>query len=290
MATGCDVARSALISMRVPNRGRSFSILRAQYPMAEAPATDLRRTPCRLVLLPGMDGTRLLFRPLLAALPEWIGAEVVRYPVRGPNRYEDLLPLVADRVARGGPCIVLGWSFSGPLALRVACLQPQCVRGVILAASFVSPPSMALARLRLLVRGPTFSAVRLLRRLPIWLLRPRTDRLRRDKAVLWRRVPARTLAVRARDVLAVDARDALSRCPCPLLYIAADSDAVVPLRNATAILRARPDVAVETIRGGHLALYTDPAASSRSIASFVKRCAERTAHTTTALRPPSGAP
>lgn len=253
--------------------------VRGRYPAAPAahatdpPAVTLPTTPLRLVLLPGMDGTEILFRPLLAALPPWIAAETVTYPERGPSGYDDLLPLVAERVRAGPSCTLLGWSFSGPLALRAACLHSEQVRGVVLAASFVRPPSALLARLRVLVRGPSFGAVRLLRRLPVWLLRAPADPLRRDKALLWRRVPARTLAARARAVLRVDARDDLTRCPSPVLYLEAHADTVVPRRNLDAVLRARPDVRVVTAGRGHFALYSDAEASSRVVADFVRACA-----------------
>lgn len=38
------------------------------------------RTPCVLVLLPGMDGTGELFAPLIEALRPDVTAVVVRYP------------------------------------------------------------------------------------------------------------------------------------------------------------------------------------------------------------------
>ena len=38
----------------------------------------------RLVLLPGMDGTGILFEPLLEILPSDLHAKVVSYPVNEP--------------------------------------------------------------------------------------------------------------------------------------------------------------------------------------------------------------
>jgi pimeloyl-ACP methyl ester carboxylesterase len=232
---------------------------------ARPPAGD---RPVRLVLLPGMDGTEIMFAPLLAALPAWIQPEVVTYPEHGPNTYEDLLPQVVDAIARGGDCVVLGWSFSGPLALRAAVLDPARVRGVILAGSFVTPPLRGLRYLRLAVRTPVFAAVRVLRRLPLWLTRPPHDPLRRAKALIWDRVPARTLATRARAVLRVDAREDLQRCPCPLLYLAGTADHIVPPHNVAAIVRQRPPTQVAKIAGRHFALHTSAADGARAIAAF----------------------
>jgi pimeloyl-ACP methyl ester carboxylesterase len=77
-------------------------------------------TPATLVLLPGLDGTEIFLQPLLGALPDGVRPLVVTYPLAGPNRYADLLAVVREAVAGIGEFHVLGWSFSGPLALMLA--------------------------------------------------------------------------------------------------------------------------------------------------------------------------
>ena len=72
-----------------------------------------------LVLLPGMDGTGILFEPLLDVLPSSLQPHLVRYPSTRPLGYRALLELVgvgpkwiirrsrvqeaAERVASGAP-------------------------------------------------------------------------------------------------------------------------------------------------------------------------------------------
>lgn len=94
----------------------------------------------RLLLLPGMDGTGRLFAPLLAALPPDIDGEPVAYPPDEPLGYEGLLPLVEAAAARGGDFVVVGESFSGPLALLLAARSPPGLRGVVLCATFIRFP------------------------------------------------------------------------------------------------------------------------------------------------------
>ena len=53
-----------------------------------------------LVLLPGLDGTDVFLRPLVAALPSTIRPVVVTYPTSGAEEYRDVLDLV--RRATGG--------------------------------------------------------------------------------------------------------------------------------------------------------------------------------------------
>src|SRR5689334_12411833 len=93
-----------------------------------------------LVLLPGMDGSDRLFGPLQATTPPGVETVAVGYPPGARNGYDDLLPLVRAQLPTERPFFLLGWSFSGPLALLAAAERPPYLRGVILAASFVRTP------------------------------------------------------------------------------------------------------------------------------------------------------
>src|SRR4051794_32003699 len=93
-----------------------------------------------LVLLPGMDGGDRLFGPLRACAPAGTETVAVGYPPGPANGYEDLLPLVRAQLPTDRPYVLLGWSFSGPLALLAAAERPPRLRGVVLAASFVKTP------------------------------------------------------------------------------------------------------------------------------------------------------
>lgn len=222
-----------------------------------------------LVLLPGLDGTDIFFQPLLASLPESVRPLVVNYPRFGGNEYAELLAIVRRAVAEIPECYVLGWSFSGPLALMLATAEPNKVRGVILSASFVRPPRRLLLRLKFALVGPVVWMWRAARRLPLWVLRPRTDPFRRAKSQTWTRVPAGVVAARLRAILAVDAREPLRGCRQPVLYIASSRDDIVPRRNVDEIMRVRPSVKVVTIAGRHLAMYTNPHSAAQTIAKFI---------------------
>jgi pimeloyl-ACP methyl ester carboxylesterase len=223
-----------------------------------------------LLLLPGIDGTEVLFRPLVAALPGWITPRVVTYPATGPNGYADLLPLVERSAADAPKFFVLGWSFSGPLALMLAARQPSRARGVILCSSFVRAPVPATRWLRFATVAPTVALVRLARRAPARVFGPRSHALAEAQAMTWSRVPSRVVAQRARAILALDAREILRRCPSPLLYMAASSDRVVPRHNADEVVRERPGARIATIDGDHLALFTNARAAAQTIAGFIE--------------------
>jgi pimeloyl-[acyl-carrier protein] methyl ester esterase len=107
-----------------------------------------------LVLLPGLDGTGDLFQPLLRELPDELEPIVVSYPVHKFLDYSALRDLALQHVPAGRPFVLLGESFSGPVAVLAAAARPEGLLGVILCASFVSAPrpraKFALPLLRLL--------------------------------------------------------------------------------------------------------------------------------------------
>jgi len=94
----------------------------------------------RLLFLPGMDGTGLLFEPMVKALPPSLTAHVVAYPPDQPLGYNELLQLIQKAADEGGDFVVVGESFSGPLALMLAVRRPVGLGGVVLCASFVRFP------------------------------------------------------------------------------------------------------------------------------------------------------
>src|SRR5262249_21500880 len=151
--------------------------------------------PIHLVLLPGLDGTDVFFRPLAALLPPSIRPLVVRFPQSGDNGYDELLGFVRRAVAKIPEFYVLGSSFSGPLAVLLAATEPR-VRGIILSASFLRSPRPTVARFKFAAVGPVIWMLRAARRIPVWTLRRRQDALRRAKAETWSNVSAHCLAKR----------------------------------------------------------------------------------------------
>ena len=108
-----------------------------------------------VVLLPGLDGTGVLFRPFLQACPEHVTPVVIDFPRDERLDYAELEQHVVDRLPTADRTVIVGESFSGPLALRVAARRPAGLIGVVLCASFVRPPGacwLACLPWRLLLR------------------------------------------------------------------------------------------------------------------------------------------
>jgi len=226
-----------------------------------------------LVLLPGLDGTEIFFGPLVAALPTWVKPLVVTYPTSHTNDYSDLLSVVCAATKDSKEFYVLGWSFSGPLALMLAAKEPHRIRGVILCASFVRFPLAVPSSLRFAVVSPIVHLVRLAHRFHLLLSNNTPAKLRQDKAATLSRVPSRIVAARVRIILELDAREYVRECPRPVLYIAGSRDRVVQSCNAEEVVRELPSTKVVTIDGPHLALYTNPRAAVQAIVGFMRESA-----------------
>ncbi len=223
----------------------------------------------KLVLLPGLDGSGLLFEPFVAALPSTLEPKIVRYPPDQACGYEELLPVVQAALPGNEPFVLLGESFSGPLALMAAAAHPAGMRGVVLCATFVqSPlrwPIVAAALSAVLPHVPRHVTTR------VMLGQQASGEL---AALFWRaqaQLGPGVLEARVRALLAVDARAAARACPVPLFYLGAKSDRLVTARAFAALARERPDIERSELDGPHLILQAEPRASAAAIARFVAR-------------------
>ena len=88
-------------------------------------------TPMRCIVLPGMDGTGELLSDFVAAMAPAFETEVVAYPRDRILGYEALLELVRPRLPVDEPYLLIGESFSGPIAIRLAASKPPRLAGLV---------------------------------------------------------------------------------------------------------------------------------------------------------------
>ncbi len=225
-----------------------------------------------LVLLPGLDGTGLLFAPLLKALPPYLQPIVVTYPPDQELGYEELLALVLRALPAQAPFVLLGESFGGPLALRVAATHPPGLRALILCASFVSCPYSLVPRWSApLVPAWPFRLSPLISQLKALLGRYSTPELRALTQSALLLVEASVLAQRTSAVIQVDVSAELKACKVPMLYLQGQHDLVVPGANLRRILAIKPDVQVRQLPAPHMLLQTQPELAAAAISSFIEK-------------------
>ena len=194
-----------------------------------------------LVLLPGLDGTGKLFSELVRA------------------------ELPTDR-----PFVLLGESFSGPIAIRIGADPPANLAGIILCGTFAKNPY------------PLFGWVQPLaawfpvKSLPRWLRAPLmwgSMEPQRAPGQLTRAMSAVSEVVvrhRIAALLAVDASAALARIRLPMLVLQARRDLVIPRSATQWILNTAPHARLIEIDGPHLLLQTRPVECAAAVSKFVR--------------------
>jgi pimeloyl-ACP methyl ester carboxylesterase len=216
----------------------------------------------KIVLLPGMDGTGLLYRDFVRHAPAGFETEIVRLPDE-PLSYGELARRIAPALAPG--CVVVAESFSGPIGIRLARMAP--IGALVLCNSFVAPPVPSILR---------FLALPLLFRLPVpaaavrrWMAgADAPDELVARIRETIASVPPALLASRLRNVLAVDEAETLAGCTVPVLHLRGADDRLVRERSGRGIAKS-PRVTVARIPGPHLLLQARPVAAWNEIVRFL---------------------
>jgi pimeloyl-ACP methyl ester carboxylesterase len=224
-----------------------------------------------LVLLPGLEGTGDFFAPLLDVLSPSVPAQVVRYPLAGASDYATCEVIARSALPTDRPFVLLGESFSGPIAVAIAATAPPGLVGVVLSATFVMNPRPYLSVLRPLLpilpirRDPLSIALSRLRVLGHWAT-PALRALHRD---ILRRLPPKTVRSRLRAVIDCDVRDTLRSVHAPVLCLVAQHDRLIP-RSASRVLEKHlPTAMVVQLNAPHCLLQCTPHAAADAILTFI---------------------
>jgi pimeloyl-ACP methyl ester carboxylesterase len=231
------------------------------------------KTTKRLVLLPGMDGAGELFAGFVGALPEAFDARVVRYPNDSLLPYSDLMTFVQSAAPAAEPFVIVAESFSTPLAVQYAAMNPPNLKGLVICAGFVTSPARGLKQFIISLMAPV------LFRLPLpnsgirfFLAGPDapTPLIAAVRGAI-SCVRPRVLSGRLRDVLACDARAELGQVSVPILYLQAKCDRLVPASCCKEFQRIEPRIEVVEVAGPHLILQREPERTAKEIARFIEQ-------------------
>ncbi|MGA6106494.1 alpha/beta fold hydrolase [Pseudomonas solani] len=222
------------------------------------------------MLLPGMDGSGELFAPLIQALGTGLHTQVVRYPSEQPLGYGPLIETVRQQLPAGRPFILLGESFSGPIAVSLAAERPAGLLGLVLCCTFIRNPRPGLAWLSGLL--PLVSPRLAPRALLSQLLLARFATPALDQTLVDALAPlsSATLRARLRAVLEVDATAHLQQVQVPLLYLQATADRLVPADAARLIERYSGDFQCLQLEAPHCLLQARPHEAAHALERFAK--------------------
>lgn len=222
-----------------------------------------------LVLLPGMDGTGDLFQPFVASIGDKFLVKVVTYPRFEPLSYSDLESIVTSALPEDGPFVMLGESFSGPIAISIAASRPRGLMGLVLCCTFARNPRPRLRSLSFLIGALPIGAffARTISRTLLGRFSTRALREMFLEAVT--KVTPETFQARLRSVLSVDVTSELAAVEAPILYLRAHEDAVVPAAAAELIKRVQPGLKVVEVDAPHFLLQAVPGKAAQVVSEFI---------------------
>lgn len=225
-----------------------------------------------LYLLPGLDGTARM----LVAFADAVRAagidrvDAIAYPAKRALGYEALETCARAALPRRTPFVLLGESFSGPVAIRIAADPPPNLVGLVLSTTFARAPVPLLSPLAPLTH---FAPVRTLptAALSFALLgRWSTPILRRDLRAALDDVAPDVLRTRAAAAMRVDADDRLPHIHVPTLVLRAKRDRLLRPGAIRQLLSGIAHARQIAFDGPHLLLQTQVDACARAVAVFVR--------------------
>jgi pimeloyl-ACP methyl ester carboxylesterase len=224
-----------------------------------------------LVLLPGLDGTGDLFAPVVDALGPNVPTQIVRYPLSHASDYAACEAIARGALPTDRPYVLLGESFSGPIAVSIAAAAPPGLRGLILCSTFARNPQPYLRPLRpLLSILPVHSA-------PLWVSRFlilgkfATPALRKLHQQTLAHLPPTTVRERLRAILECDVSVALTNVRVPVLCLTAKHDRLIPSAAAHLIHHHVPAATIVEIDAPHFLLQCRPSDAADAIRMFLQQ-------------------
>lgn len=220
-----------------------------------------------MVMLPGLDGTGILFKPLIEALPANIKPIVVSYPTDQKLGYDDLLSLVMKALPKNEPFILLGESFGGPLSILVADSNPNGLKGVILCATFVTCPQKLVSKWTeyFLFLIPFRASVTIAKINGFF-----GEYYSQYMHLALSAVKPEVFRHRLRELIKVDVKTELFTCKLPMLYLQGKQDWLVPSSNFSAIKKLKPDIQLAQLETSHMVLQTKPNEAASLINKFIE--------------------
>lgn len=205
-----------------------------------------------------MDGTGDLFQPFIDALGEQIEAHVVRYPTNQALGYESLIELAKSELPTTRPYVLLGESFSGPIAISIAAARPKNLVGLILVCTFAKSPLPFLSPLSKLIDWmPVTRTPNLLLEYAL-MGKDSTPQLNAPLQSALSQLSAAVMRTRARAALTFNVETELANIGVPILFLRAARDRIIPRRVADDMKRVISQLHIVDFDAPHFLLQTRP--------------------------------
>jgi len=222
-----------------------------------------------LILLPGLDGTGDLFGPLLRECDPELQYQIIRYPAEVHMNYVQLTDFVRARLPAENDFVLLGESFSGPIAISIAAESNNRLKGLILCCTFASNPRPELSALSsLLALFPMqLASTSILLKCMLGKFSTSALCLLIQKAI--QSIPSQTLRSRLLQVIAVNVEDKIKKIAVPVLYLKAKNDWFVPANASNKIQQLNSNVRIAEVDGPHFLLQANARETAAMINEFI---------------------
>lgn len=220
-----------------------------------------------------MDGTGDCFAPFLDQLDPSIPRTVISYDTQRPFDYAELEIQVRSQLPTDEAFVILGESFSGPIAVSIAARPPANLIGAIFVCTFVRSPLP-------LFKGMQAMVAKLpLKLAPFFIIQHfilgkySTPSLKKMLAQAIAKVSNSVFQVRANAALNVDYSDLAGQIQLPCLSIVASEDLLMSKATSEHLALCVKGIEVEKIRAPHFVLQVVPHLAAQHVQNFLKKCA-----------------
>ena len=225
----------------------------------------------KLILLPGLDGTGNLFEPLINEIQNERSIEVISYPLNEALTYSELVSFVGNKIENENSIYIVAESFSGVIALNLLKKYKNKIEGIILVASFITPPHKHLLKLSSLL--PVKSLLKF--EIPNFLIRRyclgsevAESVIIKFKSII-KLVNPNVLVHRINEIKKLTNKELLSNNSCKITYIQALNDKLVQNRCLKE-LSSVVTLETEVVAGPHFLLQAKPKECAKIILKNTK--------------------
>lgn len=222
----------------------------------------------KIILLPGLDGTGILFKEILKALPATLDIQVICLDALEGDSYAKKAQYLADSLPNT-ELFLVAESYSGPMAYELCNILGNKVKQIIFLASFISAPS-SLSRYAYLI--PIFAIKA--SKLNIWLLNKMGFAGAGSESQVLDVFKSISFANKAKLKNRLQNISRLSKPQnshaTPVVYIKPTNDLLVNNRAVDEVKSVFNNTKVVTISGGHFIAQTHPI----ECANIIKRAVD----------------
>lgn len=227
----------------------------------------------KLVLLPGLDGTGILFKPFIEALPDTIEPLVISYPANAKLSYGELTEFVISRLPQE-KFILVGESFSGNIAYQVALRKPTHLQSVIFVATFIENPRPFLIGFHSFLSFLSLNHI-VLALMPSFIIRPilfgfpANIQMNNLLKQTMEQISPHVLACRLHEISKLT--QAHQPCKIRATYIQATGDKLIPARCVENFKKVFTDINIFQIQGSHCILQINPLACAEIVVNETRQ-------------------